>query len=252
MIDQDGKLIWSFQSSDSEEIIVKVGLSSVNAALAKNNLETETGNKLFEELRQSASEKWEKLLSSVSIETENDSLKRLFYTYLYHASQTPFSISDHISVKEKGAGTSTDTSLSHFHGWSLWDTFRTKYPLFSILFPEQYKAMMSSLVNLYKQGKADWASDKEPFLTTRTEHSIIILLDAYQKGLLNESLESVLPFMIDEINQLQAESPDKLLEKCYDCWGISTIAKELSLPDVDEQFLGEIERISSGLERKVS
>ncbi len=71
--------------------------------------------------------------------------------------------------------------LPYYHGWSIWDTYRTKYPLLSIVCPTEYKHMISSLAELYKQGKPRSATKAEPFLTTRTEHSIITILDALQK-----------------------------------------------------------------------
>ena len=150
----------------------------------------------FEEVRSTSSEKWNKLLQTVSVETDNDTLKRLFYTHLYHAVQSPFMIQD-----EDGQYRGSDGKLyqksekPYFHGWSIWDTFRTKLPLISLLYPTTYSRMMESLGELYQQGKVHWATNTEPFLTVRTEHSIIVLLEAHRKGLLPFSLDGIYPLL---------------------------------------------------------
>ncbi|MFR5757668.1 MAG: glycoside hydrolase domain-containing protein [Bacteroides cellulosilyticus] len=109
----------------------------------------------------------------------------------------------------------------------MWDTYRTKYPLLSIVCPTEYKHMISSLAELYKQGKPRSATKAEPFLTTRTEHSIITILDALQKGMFDGSLDELLPLMLKEAEDISNDSPDKALERGYDFWGVSELAGKM-------------------------
>ncbi len=229
---------WSFASTKNETVIVRIGLSTVSAFHAQENKKVETDAKTFDHLREAAVDSWERILNTVRIETPDEDLKKSFYTRMYHACQTPFDITDQAMQYRGSDGNIYHTGGSYYHGWSIWDTFRTKDPLMSILFPDRYKKMIGSLIKLYQQGKPDWATDTEPFPTVRTEHSIILLLDALQKGLVDKaSVELVFHRILDEAERIPFDSPDKMLERCYDLWAVSQIAKELDLPALAEEFL---------------
>ena len=45
--------------------------------------------------------------------------------------------------------------------------------------------MATSLIHLYATGKKDWSTGFESTPTVRTEHAVILLLDAYRKGITN-------------------------------------------------------------------
>lgn len=112
-----------------------------------------------------------------------------------------------------------------------------KYPLLSIVCPTEYKQMISSLAELYKQGKPRSATKTEPFLTTRTEHSIITILDALQKGMFDGSLDELLPLMLKEAEDISNDSPDKALERGYDFWGVSELAGKMGNKELKKRIL---------------
>ena len=91
-------------------------------------------------------------------------------------------------------------------------------------------------MELYKQGKSDWANDNEPFLHTRTEHSVVVLLDALQKGLLEGPLAPVLPCLLEEAEKMPMNIPDKILESCYDFWALSKIAGIIGEEGIENQY----------------
>ena len=226
-----------FKNTGNNTQLVKVGLSSVSTVEAENNLNSEIGKKGFDEIHSNAAQLWKEYLGKVQVKTNNDRLKTLFYTHLYHASQTPYNITD-----ESGSYGGSDGKVYHldngsyYSGWSLWDTFRSKMPLLSVLYPERYKQMMHSMVQLYKQGKSDNPTNTESYILIRNEHTIPVLLDAYRKKLLDESLADILPQMIEEAENLSTDSPDKILEACYDWWALSEIAAETGDKEVQNKF----------------
>ena len=233
----DGVANVYFHENSTKTQIIKVGLSSVSAAEAEKNLNNEISTKSFKEIRTDAARLWQDHLGKIQVKTDNDTLKTLFYTHLYHASQTPYNI-----VDESGSYRGSDGKIyrsdsgSYYSGWSLWDTFRSKMPLLSILSPERYKKMMSSMYQLYQQGKSDNPTETESFLSVRNEHTIPVLLDAYRKGLLDEPLSDILPLMKKEAEELSVDSPDKILEACYDFWALSEIAKEIGNNEIQKEF----------------
>ena len=61
------------------------------------------------------------------VETSDEDLKTSFYTRLYHACQTPFTINDYSgSYKGSDGKVYKSQQLPYYHGWSIWDTYRTK------------------------------------------------------------------------------------------------------------------------------
>lgn len=235
--EDEGKIYWNFNTAKDETIIVKVGLSSVSEDHAKQNLTAEVGHKTFEQVRQSAIDSWNNILNVVKVETADENLKKSFYTRLYHASLNPSNIKDNSSTYRGSDGEVYSSDRDHYHGWSIWDTFRTRDPLFSIIYPDQYKDMIYALIKLYKQGKPAWATTTEPFPTVRTEHAAILILDALNKRLVRPDLvELIFNELIDEVNGLEGDAPDKILESCYDYWAVSEIAKHLGLPAIQKQY----------------
>ncbi len=233
----ESKIEIKFSSLKNQEVLVRCALSVVSVENAKNNLNVQSSVS-FTSVRKNAVNDWEKILQTVDIETSDSILKRKFYTHLYHVVQTPFIIQDQGGEYRGSDGELYKTKQkNHFYGWSIWDTFRTKLPLFSLLYREHYIDMMTSLGELYKQGKVDWSTPTEPFLTVRTEHSITVLLDALEKNLLNYSLENIYPKLQEEIKNLSFETPDKILESSYDLWAMSKIAEKLGYVEDSKTYI---------------
>ena len=177
---EESKVIFSFATEEGEELSAYCALSVVSAERAVLSLQ-EAMKLPFEEVKEAASRKWNDLLSVVEVQSGDERLKKLFYTHLYHACQSPFLISEEDGTYRGSNGMLyQDTMTAYYHGWSIWDTFRSKLPLLSLLYPERYRDMMASLGELYKQGKPDWATETEPFITVRTEYGIVVLLDAME------------------------------------------------------------------------
>ncbi|WP_298238573.1 GH92 family glycosyl hydrolase [uncultured Algibacter sp.] len=235
IVDKDSKMIFKFSTQQNEEVLLKCALSVVDENSAINNLKHSEG-KLFSEVKENAFNKWNDLMQVVNVETENDTLKELFYTHLYHATQSPFVINDNNGTFRGSDGKQYKTDKRYYHGWSIWDTFRSKLPLFSLFYPEQYSEMMESLRLLYKQGKADWTTNTEPFLTIRTEHAIVMLLEAYKKGVLPFSLANVYTELKKEAEHLPFKSPDNVLESSFDLWALSEIATILGHHEDAKQY----------------
>ncbi|XCF05985.1 GH92 family glycosyl hydrolase [Tamlana crocina] len=229
------KLILEFSTKEKQDILLRCALSVVDENSAINNLKN-TNALQFNKVKTQAFDAWNSLLNTVKVETKNDSLKQLFYTHLYHATQSPFIINDDNGGYRGSDGELYKSNTPYYHGWSIWDTFRTKLPLFSLLYPEKYQDMLLSLKHLYKQGKPDWATEKEPFLTIRTEHSMVMLLDAYRKGILPFDLNEVYDELKEEAKQLPFKSPDNVLESSFDLWALSQIAHILEKNEDAQEY----------------
>lgn len=232
------KVLVQLKETKKQTTNTYVALSTVSVQNALQTLETEASE--FEVVKENAFQKWADLVDVVEIETENEELRTLFYTHLYHVTQSPFQVQD-FNGQFRGSDNEINQlqeGQTHYLGWSIWDTFRSKHPLLSVLYPERYSEILTSLCKLYQQGKQPWATQTESFPTIRTEHTVVVLLDGYRKGLLDFDLNQIYPEIKYEIDSLlEWHSPGHILESTYDSWAFAQIAKELGHQDDYEHYL---------------
>lgn len=204
---------------------VRIGLSALSAELAG----WECGRwekKTFEELRTEAAGLWEKQLAFVNLKGGKKDEKVIFYTSLYRTFLSPADV-----TSPDGAYMGTDgrvyvtEDFRYYSNWSLWDTFRTKFPLLVLTEPAKMRDMATSLLHLYATGKKDWSTGFESTPTVRTEHAVILLLDAYRKGITNLDFRKGYAGMKQEMERLPMRSPDQKMESAYDLWAMAQIAE---------------------------
>ena len=203
----------------NSEMDVRVGFSSVNTEYALARIVTTP----FDEIKTEASTAWNQLLSRIEVEGESDR-EDLFYSLLYRGLQAPFLVSEKDGVYPAIDGSIQKSATPIYNGWAIWDNYREQLPMLSLAYPEKYGDIANSIANLYPYGKDNWATKHEPSPTVRTEHALVVLLDAYNKGY-SVPLNKIKAFLIDEAEQLDYGAPDKALESSYDNWAMSEILK---------------------------
>lgn len=132
---------------------LRLGISHVSRENARENLVNETGGKSFEEIVASAVRKWEETLSKVEIATGNHEQKVIFYTALYRSFQMPTLFQD-VSGDYFGFDKQVHRAVgfSYYTDLSLWDTFRTLHPLYTLIAPNEQRDMVVSLLKMKDQG----------------------------------------------------------------------------------------------------
>jgi putative alpha-1,2-mannosidase len=235
---EKGSVIWYFfRAEKGTTVNVKTSISSISPARAGKDRLAEIGDADFETIRRRATERWDEKLGKIAV-TGNPEYVKLFYTHYYHSMLSPSDIS---SPSGNYRGSDSLQYLAkdyiHYHGWSVWDNFRTEFPLLTITEPEVMNDICRSLCDLYREGKLPLATRTEPFPTARTEHSLVVVLDCLSKGINRFDLESVYPLMVREAEQNPWSTPDKKLETAYDYWALSRIAKLLNKKEDAERFI---------------
>lgn len=141
-----------FNTNNTNELFVKVALSSVSADNAKDNLDGEKST--FEKTKSQAATIWSTALSKITVETPVDSLKTMFYTAMYHAQLAPVTYSD-----KNGEFRKEDDQIVAAKGYtaystlSLWDTFRAENPLLTLLAPDRVSDIVNSMLIYYDTKK---------------------------------------------------------------------------------------------------
>ena len=140
-----------FTTEQDEQILMKVALSAVSIDGARLALETELHGWNFESTRQVARQAWENELGRIRIETQNEETKHIFYTALYHTMMAPSLFND-IDGHYRGAdGNIYHSEVPHYTNFSLWDTYRAKQPLMTIVQPEKAGQFVLSMLDICDQ-----------------------------------------------------------------------------------------------------
>ena len=102
-----------------------------------------------------AKQTWEKALSQIAVQTNNEKDKRIFYTAIYHAMQHPRLFSDVDGSYPKFAGNYELKKISggnYYDDFSMWDIYRAQLPLLEILKPGLINQFVRSMILKGQQG----------------------------------------------------------------------------------------------------
>lgn len=177
----------SFNKKDNDgEVNVKLGISHVSIDNARLNLETEVGNNMFDEILENSISKWEEKLSIIKIDGASDKDKTIFYSALYRSFQMPTIFNDvngEYFGFDKQVHTATD--FNYYTDLSLWDTFRTIHPLYTLIAKEYQRDMLMSLVKMAEQGGGlpRWPSGNGYTGSMLGSPADITIAGSYQKGI---------------------------------------------------------------------
>lgn len=133
---------------------VRVGLSYISFQQALLNMEREIDKKSFEDLKREASQAWEEKLSRIKIESDEKTLKT-FYSCMYRVFLFPHKAYEidqsgrpaHYAPKQM-----TKKMGVRYTGSGFWDTYRTQFPLLSIIAKEEYKEILKGFIVDYVDG----------------------------------------------------------------------------------------------------
>lgn len=251
------KLMLDMATKRGDKVGIKVAISTVSVAGAKKNMVEATG-KTFDAIRQNAKTVWNQYLAKVAIEGTAEQ-KENFYTCMYHLFSQPANIAD-VDGQYRGADDKVKLSASkaYYSTLSLWDTYRSAQPLYTILDPAKDAAIVASMVQHFDAvGTLPvWTLwGKENFCMIGN-HSVPVIVDAYLKGLKGfeaehayKAIKTTLTHngnpkydwsILDKYGYLpsdlvKVESVSRTMEASYDDWCAAQMAKALHKTE-DYQF----------------
>ena len=130
---------------------MKVAISAVSIDGARLALQTEQPGWDFDATRQAARQAWERELSRIRIESASETQKRIFYTALFHTMMAPTLFSD-VDGHYRGADDNIYHSPTpHYTNFSLWDTYRAKQPLMTLIQPDRAGQFVASMLDICDQ-----------------------------------------------------------------------------------------------------
>lgn len=182
----------TFKVPEGEKVGVKMGISFVDAAQARKNLETDIPDWNFESLKIRGKEKWNEALGKIEVKGGTVDQKTVFYTALYRTYERMVNISEqgrYYSGFDDSVHNDNDT-MFFADDW-MWDTYRAAHPLHAMLDPGMEGLKIQSFVRMYEQ--SGWMPSF-PILygdnpCMNGHHSAAIIADAYFKGIRNFDIE---------------------------------------------------------------
>ena len=250
-----------FNEGISEELKVKVGLSSVSIENAKLNINGNQDTFKFDAVKNSATSAWNENLKSIQVESPNDSLKTIFYTALYHTQLAPVIFNDknhEFRFENDSIGTLPNSNM--YSTLSLWDTFRAEHPLLTLIQPSLVSDVINSMLAYYdnKGSLPVWTLYGNETNTMTGNHAIPVIAEAHAKGIkgfdVDKAYEAMKATMMQNGRGLEYykeygyipydlldESVTISLEYAYDDWCIAQMAKDLGKTEDYKYFMNRSE-----------
>jgi len=253
---QDGTdigAVLNFAATAGQHVGLRVTLSPVSAEQAKRDAAVEVGGKTFDQVRAATNTDWNARLGKVDVDasTANDptgDLKAQFYTHLYRLADTPMNATSTDGTFRGADGVIyRATGYTHYDSWSLWDDFH-KYAAVASVFPDVYRDVVQSLVDLYAQttnsGKGSVNGLLQSVPTVRWERAPVVVADAISKGVQLQGLEQAYPALVAQTGgQASLTNLDSvgggLLGYSYDAYGLSVIADAIGKTADAERYRTE-------------
>ncbi|MDR0969981.1 MAG: GH92 family glycosyl hydrolase [Lentimicrobiaceae bacterium] len=251
------KAHFDFDTENGEQILVKVGISAVDAEGARKNLEAEMDAWDFDTQRIKTFAAWNDEMKRVVVEGTSEADKTIFYSAMYHTMIAPNLYSDadgrYRGHDLKVHQTADDRRYTVF---SLWDTFRALHPLFTITQRECTAEMIRTFLDIADKGTGllpVWELAANETDCMIGYHAIPVIVDAWFNGIRDFDAEKALEAMLKNArhdrlglqyykneglipSDGEGESVSKTLEYAYDDWCIARFAEDLGKQDIAAEF----------------
>jgi predicted alpha-1,2-mannosidase len=251
------KAVLHYATHSQESILIKTGISGVNAEGAMRNLSAEIRAWDFDGVRKAAAKEWEKELSRIKVEGGTQKQREIFYTGLYHSMLAPtlFDDADGSYRGMDGENHTLPTGEHNYSTYSLWDTYRAVHPLFTVVQPDRVPDLVNCLIRMAKQsslGMPIWPLQAKETQCMTGYHSATVIAEAICKGFPGIDLAGAYSVMKHEASQsdilalplyrqygyipcdLYHQSVSTSIDYAYNDWGVACVAKAIgSLEDMD-------------------
>lgn len=228
-----------FPTSKGDVLEMKVGISFVDLAGARNNFSKEISGKDFDRVRLEAENQWNEELSKIMVKGATAKERTVFYTSLYHSMIDPRIYSD---VDGRYIGGDLKVHNGNFIKrtiFSGWDVYRSQMPLQTIINPQVANDLIVSLTTMAEQNHREYYERWE-FLNACSgcmigNPALSVIADAYMKGIRDYDVDKVYRYAVNTMSENGnyplgwtpgGFSISETLEYSYFDWCLSVIARE--------------------------
>ncbi len=195
----------------SGKVEMRVANSFISTDQALLNLSREIGSSSFSDVLASAEQTWEDLLGTIQIETDSVEQMQTFYSCYYRTKLFPRVWHE---IDEAGRTVHFSPYDGQIHDGVLyadtgfWDTYRTLFPLMSIMESDRFCEIIQGFVNAYHESGwlPQWPSPGHRVCMPGT-HLDVTIADAVAKGLVDFDVEAALEGMLKHADNPVGNGP---------------------------------------------
>ena len=194
-----------FDTAKDKTVNLRIATSLISVEQARHNLQLEIAtDDTFDTVRERARQRWDDQLGIIAVKGASRDELTTLYSNLYRLFLYPNSAFENVGSKEKpiyryaspfsaaaGENTPTRTGARVVDGKvyvnnGFWDTYRTAWPAYTLLVPEQAGEMIDGFVQEYRDAGwiARWSSPGYADLMVGTSADVAFA-DAWLKGVRN-------------------------------------------------------------------
>lgn len=186
---------------EGEQVEVRIGISYVSTANARENLAHEQPEgSTFETIREEATRIWDSNLGRIKVQGGSPEQRTIFYTALYHALIHPNIVSDVCGDYPlmEHSGRTGHSDHDRYTVFSLWDTYRNLHQLLTLVYPERQADMVRSMVDMYSEWGwlPKWELYGRETYIMEGDPAVPVIVDSYLKGIegidINKAVEAML------------------------------------------------------------
>ncbi|MBS1370418.1 MAG: glycoside hydrolase family 92 protein [Lentisphaeria bacterium] len=204
MTEQEGAYAVEFPPGTTR-LTVRIGSSFISAEQARHSLEREVGSAEYAGIAARGGELWDRELNRIEIPDAPERERRIFYSCLYRTLLFPREFHEidaagnMVHYSPFGGGVHPGPLYTD-NGF--WDTHRTLYPLFSLLFPARLAEMLEGFLNAAREGGwfPRWCSPGYRSCMTGT-HADAVFADAVMKELPGFDWREAYRFMLKDATE---------------------------------------------------
>lgn len=256
----------AFEQDGNRELTFTLATSFVSLNQAQENAKQDLMGKTMCTLKREAIDLWEAHLSKIEIDTPDMDQMKTFYTCLYRMFLFPrmffeYDADGKMIHYSPADGHIYDGPMYTDNGF--WDTYKTVYPLFSIILSDRYAQMCEGFLNYYKEAGwlPRWMSPGALDCMPGTAIDAVFA-DAVAKGVVTdeEQIRLMLEAMMKHSNipgdkpqfgregvedyvkyhyvpSNHKESVNKTQDYCYGDFSIAVIARHLGMLDICREYM---------------
>ncbi len=191
----------TFRTVEEKSVTLRLATSLISLEQAARNFDQEVSSQSFAEIREKARAEWNKRLGVIRVEGGVESQLINLYGCLYRLNIYPNTHFENVGTLEKpeykyaspvspkvGRSTATTTNATLVSGKmyvnnGFWDTYRTAWPAYALLYPDIAAELIDGFTDQYRAGGwiARWSSPGYANIMTGTS-SDVAFADAYLRG----------------------------------------------------------------------
>jgi predicted alpha-1,2-mannosidase len=146
VVERDRIGAWfGFDTSREQTVIVKVGVSMSSAQHAAQFVDQQIPDWDFDAVRGRCEDQWEAMLARAQIQTDDNTARSIFYTCLYRSLMMPRD-----RTGDNPWWDSSEPVLDDHY--CVWDTFRTVFPLRTLLYESSTRDSIRSFIDRFRHG----------------------------------------------------------------------------------------------------